>query len=95
MRQVGYDAAHVAEFGMANATDGAIWSEAISRSVVLVIKDRDFSLLQAAKRQGPVVLWVRVGNIDNRALIRQFLGAMPQIVEAVARGEAVIEFVGS
>ncbi|MBP1092549.1 MULTISPECIES: hypothetical protein [Bradyrhizobium] len=33
------------------------------------------------------------GNIDNRALVRQFLSAMPQIVEAVAQGEAVIEFV--
>lgn len=73
---------------MANATDGVIWSESISRSAVLVTKDRDFSLLRAAKRQGPVVLWVRVGNIDNRALIRQLLDAMPQIAEAVARGEA-------
>jgi predicted nuclease of predicted toxin-antitoxin system len=94
MRHAGHDAVHVAEFGMANATDGAIWSEAISRSAVLVTKDRDFSLLRAAKRQGPIVLWVRVGNIDNRALIRQLLSAMPQIVEAVTRGEAVIEFVG-
>lgn len=80
---------------MANATDGAIWNEAIARPAVLVTKDRDFSLLRAAKRQGPIVLWVRVGNIDNRALMRQFLGAMPQISEAIARGEAVIEFVGS
>lgn len=94
MRHAGYDATHVADFGMANALDGAIWNEAISRSAVLVTKDRDFSLLRAAKRQGPVVLWVRVGNIDNRALIRQLLGAMPQIIEALARGEAVIEFVG-
>lgn len=95
MRRAGYDAAHVAEYGMANVTDGAIWSEASSRSAVLVTKDRDFSLLRAAKKQGPIVLWVRVGNVDNRALVRQFLTAMPQIVEAVARGEAVIEFVGS
>jgi predicted nuclease of predicted toxin-antitoxin system len=95
MRRAGYDAAHVAEFGMANAIDAAIWNEAIARSAVLVTKDRDFSLLRAAKRQGPMVLWVRVGNIDNRALIHQFLIAMPQIVEAVDRGEAVIEFVGS
>jgi predicted nuclease of predicted toxin-antitoxin system len=95
MRRSGYDAAHVAEFAMVNATDGAIWNEAISRSAVLITKDRDFSLLRAAKRQGPIVLWVRVGNIDNRTLVRQFLAAMPQIVEAVARGEAVIEFVGS
>ncbi|WP_246791542.1 DUF5615 family PIN-like protein [Bradyrhizobium commune] len=58
-------------------------------------KDRDFSLLRAAKRQGPIVLWVRAGNIDNRALVRDFLSAMPRIVEAVALGEAVIEFVGS
>ena len=58
-------------------------------------KDRDFSLLRAAKQQGPIVLWVRVGNIDNRTLIRQLLGGMPQIAEAVSRGEAVIEFVGS
>lgn len=95
MRRAGYDAAHVAEFGMANAIDGVIWDEAISQSAVLVTKDRDFSLLRVAKSEGPIVLWVRVGNINNRALIRQFLGAMPQIVEAVARGEAVIEFVGS
>ncbi|MBR1127788.1 DUF5615 family PIN-like protein [Bradyrhizobium iriomotense] len=95
MRRAGYDAVHVAEFGMANAIDGVIWNEAISRSAVLVTKDRDFSLLRVAKGQGPTVLWVRVGNIENRVLIRQFLGAMPQIVEAVARGEAVIEFVGS
>lgn len=80
---------------MANATDGMIWNGAISRSAVLVTKDRDFSLLRVARRQGPIVLWVRVGNIDNRALIRKFLGAMPQIVEAAARGEAVIEFAGS
>ncbi|MGL1544374.1 DUF5615 family PIN-like protein, partial [Vibrio parahaemolyticus] len=46
-----------------------MWNEAIARSAVLVTKDRDFSLLRAAKRQGPIVLWVRVGNIDNRALI--------------------------
>ncbi|MET3907229.1 putative nuclease of putative toxin-antitoxin system [Bradyrhizobium sp. S3.3.6] len=95
MRRAGYDAAHVAEFGLANATDGTIWNEAVSRSAVLVTKDRDFSLLRAAKKQGPVVLWVRVGNIDNRALFRRFLSAMPQIGEAVERGEAVIEFVGS
>ncbi|WP_283811708.1 hypothetical protein [Bradyrhizobium hipponense] len=41
------------------------------------------------------MLWIRVGNIDNRALVRQFLGAMPQIVEAVARGETVIELAGN
>jgi predicted nuclease of predicted toxin-antitoxin system len=94
VRQAGFDAVHVAELGMTTATDGEIWNEAVSRSRILVTKDRDFSLLRAAKGQGPIVLWVRVGNIDNRTLIARFLRAMPQIVEAVERGEAVIEFVG-
>ncbi|GLR88058.1 DUF5615 family PIN-like protein [Bradyrhizobium iriomotense] len=94
MRQAGFDAAHVVELGLATATDGVIWDEATSRSAVLVTKDRDFSLLRVAKGEGPIVLWVRVGNIDDRTLIDQLLSAMPQIGEAVGRDEAVIEFVG-
>ncbi|WP_430516688.1 DUF5615 family PIN-like protein [Bradyrhizobium yuanmingense] len=52
MRRAGYDAVHVAKFGMANAIDGVIWNEAISRSAVLVTKDRDFSLLSRCKGSG-------------------------------------------
>ncbi|WP_085974800.1 DUF5615 family PIN-like protein [Bradyrhizobium yuanmingense] len=66
MRRAGYDAAHVAEFGMANATDGAIWNEAASRSAILVTKDRDFSLLRAAKRQGPIVLEATAQRVGQR-----------------------------
>jgi predicted nuclease of predicted toxin-antitoxin system len=61
---------------------------------VLVTKDRDFSLLRVARNDGPTILWVRVGNIDNRTLIVQIVRALPSIVAAVERGESVIEFVG-
>ncbi|MBR0700668.1 DUF5615 family PIN-like protein [Bradyrhizobium diazoefficiens] len=67
MRRAGYDAAHVAEFGMANATDRAIWNEAVARSAVLVTKDRDFSLLRAAKRQGPIALGACRQHRQSRA----------------------------
>ncbi|WP_445819603.1 DUF5615 family PIN-like protein [Bradyrhizobium sp. ISRA442] len=50
MRRAGFEAAHVVEFGMATATDGAIWNEAISRSAILVTKDRDFSLQRGRGR---------------------------------------------
>jgi predicted nuclease of predicted toxin-antitoxin system len=59
-----------------------------------VTKDRDFSLLRAASDNGPVILWVRAGNADNRTLITQMMRALPEIVSAIERGEAVIEFVG-
>lgn len=94
LRNAACQAVHVADLGLLTATDRQIWDEAISRSAVLVTKDRDFPLLRAASDSGPAVLWVRVGNADNRTLIAQFLRSLPAIIDAVERGETVIEFVG-
>jgi predicted nuclease of predicted toxin-antitoxin system len=44
LRRAGCEASHVADFGLATATDGHIWEEAVARSAVLVTKDRDFAL---------------------------------------------------
>jgi predicted nuclease of predicted toxin-antitoxin system len=85
---------HVVDLGLLTATDRQIWQEVSLRSAVLVTKDRDFSLLRAASDDGPVILWVRIGNADNRTLITQMMRALPEIVSAIERGEAVIEFVG-
>jgi predicted nuclease of predicted toxin-antitoxin system len=94
LRDAGCYAAHVDELGLLTATDRQIWDEAMSRSAVLVTKDRDFSLLRAARPEGPAILWIRVGNTGNRILIAQILRALPTIVDAVERGEPVIEFAG-
>ena len=79
---------------MQAAIDKEIWDEAISRSAVLVTKDRDFALRRAATNNGPTILWVRVGNMSNRKLIELALRALPTIIDAIERDEAVIEFVG-
>jgi predicted nuclease of predicted toxin-antitoxin system len=94
LRQAGREAVHVIDLGLLAATDQEIWDEAISRSAVLVTKDRDFPLRRAARSDGPAILWVRVGNISNRKLIELALQALPAIIEAIERDEAVIEFVG-
>ena len=94
LRQAGHRAVHVIDLALQAATDQKIWDEAISRSAVLVTKDRDFPLRRAAMNDGPAILWVRVGNISNRKLIDLALHALPAIIEAIERGEVVIEFVG-
>jgi predicted nuclease of predicted toxin-antitoxin system len=94
LRNAACPAVHVADLDLLTATDQQIWDEAISRSAVLVTKDRDFPLIRAASGGGPAVLWVRVGNANNRTLIAQFLRSLPEIISAVERGETVIEFVG-
>ena len=95
LRGAGLQAIHVADIGLLTASDQEIWNEAEGRSAILVTKDRDFSQLRAAKVDGPTILWIRIGNKDNRTLIAQILKALPAIVSAIARGERVIEFVGN
>ena len=94
LRDAGCDAVHVSDLDLLAATDRQIWNEAVSRSAVLVTKDRDFSISRAANNDGPPILWVRIGNTDNRTLIAQVLRALPTIITAVERGEPVIEFMG-
>ncbi|HEY8334877.1 MAG TPA: DUF5615 family PIN-like protein [Tardiphaga sp.] len=66
LRTTGNDAFHVGDFDLLAAADQRVWQEAVTRSAVLVTKDRDFSLIRAARGQGPCVLWIRTGNCDNR-----------------------------
>ena len=94
LRQAGCEAVHVIDLGLQAATDEQIWDEAISRSAVLVTKDRVFPIRRAASNDGPTILWVRVGNMSNRKLIELALQALPAIIDAIERDEAVIEFVG-
>jgi predicted nuclease of predicted toxin-antitoxin system len=94
LRQAGCQAEHLADLGLLAATDEQIWNEAVSRSAVLVTKDRDFALRRAASNDGPAILWVRVGNTSNRKLIELVLRALPAIIDAIERDEAVIEFAG-
>jgi predicted nuclease of predicted toxin-antitoxin system len=94
LRQAGCEAIHVADLELIAATDRRIWDEAVSRSAVLVTKDRDFALMRAASNAGPTILWIRTGNTDNRTLITQLLQSLERVRSAVDRGEAIIEFVG-
>ena len=90
LRHAGCQAVHLVDVGLLAATDQQIWDEAISRSAVLVTKDRDFALRKAASNDGSAILWVRVGNTSNRKLIELALRSLP----AIERNEAVIELVG-
>jgi predicted nuclease of predicted toxin-antitoxin system len=93
LRQAGCQAFHVADIGLLTATDQQIWEEAVSRGATLITKDRDFPQLRATRKEGPTILWIRVGNSDNKTLISKILHSLPAILDAAERGETVIEFV--
>ena len=93
LRHSGHEATHVVDIDLATALDGKIWEAAVARSSVLVTKDRDFAALRAARNDGPTILWIRTGNVENRTLIAGLLRYLPAIATAIERGDKIIEFV--
>jgi predicted nuclease of predicted toxin-antitoxin system len=54
-------------------------------------KDADFAVLRLQAASGPAVVWLRLGNVGNDALIEAVLSALPEIVAAIEAGEGVVE----
>lgn len=88
----GHEATHVQDVGLTAASDSRIWDRAVEDGAVLVTKDEDFVTMRAlSRRGGPAIVWVRSGNTTRRALIALIEGVLPAIVEAIERGETVVQ----
>jgi predicted nuclease of predicted toxin-antitoxin system len=42
-------------------------------------------------KRGPAVVWLRLGNVTNDALIKAVVGVLPQIIAAIEAGEDLVE----
>ena len=87
----GHTAEHVADLGMAGASDRVIWERAATTGAVIVTKDEDFALRRAVAADGPAVVWPRCGNTRRRAPLSWFEPHVPAVLDALARGEVLIE----
>jgi predicted nuclease of predicted toxin-antitoxin system len=91
LQDLGYGAEHVIDLGLAAAADDKLWQHAVRVSAVILTKDADFAARRRASRTGPAVVWVRLGNTTRRALLETLLPVLPEIAEAIAAGETLIE----
>ena len=89
----GHIAEHVADVGLAEANDDPIWQYAAATGAAIVTKDEDFAARQMHRIGPPPVVWVRIGNSSNRALITWFAPLLPTIVDRLEQGESLIEIV--
>ena len=87
----GYVAEHVLELGLNEAEDSAIWDYASQRGAVVITKDEDFSIRIAMEPSGPAIVWLRIGNTSNRALLSWFEPLLPEIERTLRAGEQLIE----
>lgn len=89
--ELGHQAEHLEDVGLRHAKDGDIWNFAVSHQAVVVSKDEDFVDRFRRRGNGPVIVWLRIGNSSNRALLAWFVPLLPVIVQRIQAGDKLIE----
>ena len=91
LRWRGHEAAHVNDLGLGAASDLDVWAHCVRERAVLVTKDEDFIFLANRPNDSGRLIWVRLGNCRNAALVEVFDRLLDDAVEALSGGQRVIE----
>lgn len=89
LRARGSEALHVAELGLAAASDASIAAYAEAQHMVLISKDEDFVVLRLPDRFAFV--WLRCGNATNAVLTAWLEPRWSEIAALLTRGERFVE----
>ncbi len=95
LQQAGHEATHVRDIGLREADDAAIWNHAVKAGVAIVTKDEDFvaRAAHAVEAVPPVVVWLRVGNTTNRALLAWMENRWGGTMELLSQGHRLVEVI--
>ena len=77
----GYSAQHVNDVGLAGAEDSVIWNHALRVDAIIVTKDEDFAERTARTAVRPMIVWLRIGNATNRALLEWLEARWSSVVQ--------------
>jgi len=59
--------------------------------MIIVTKDEDFAARVWQTSSGPPIIWLRMGNCSNQALLEHLLPLLDDIIERVGLGDRLIE----
>ena len=90
LRLRGHDAVHVIDERLDESLDLDVWRAACTGQRVLVSKDSDF-LHMASRDLSGRLLWVRLPNCRNAALVASFEKSLDDMVEAFGSGQRIVE----
>ncbi|MFZ0709617.1 MAG: DUF5615 family PIN-like protein [Terrimicrobiaceae bacterium] len=91
LREAGYDVRAVRELGLRDADDSEIWDYALANQAAIITKDQDFAECLMSRRPAPVIVWLRIGNTSNRALVTWLLPLWPDILSCIEAGDSLVE----
>ncbi len=89
--QQGHIAQHIEDVGLRNADDIEIWNYALTSGATIVTKDEDFAERTARTTSAPIIVWLRIGNATNRALLEWLEPRWPRIIALLEAGDRLIE----
>jgi len=89
--EAGYEVAHVLDLNLAQSPDNDLWHHAAQHGFAILTKDEDFAQWVLTGREGPAVVWLRIGNCTNGELLEWLIPVLPKIVEAFDDGDRLVE----
>ena len=91
LRGQGHDAVHAMNSVGVHAPDSVVWDAAKREDRVIVTKDRDFAVWASARRAGPQVVWLRLGNATTRSLLAWLEPRWPSILALLLEETRLVE----
>ena len=89
--ELGHAAMALRELGLRDAGDSEIFEKAREQGVIMLTKDKDFSVMVDQMGPPPFVIWLRCGNTSEerlKTILREHLGEALRFIEA---GECLVE----
>lgn len=87
----GHESTHVIELKLDEADDKDLWKYAQQDGFILITKDEDFIFLASRPGDSGRMVWVRLGNCRNAALIEAFENSLESLVEVFNTGQRIVE----
>ena len=91
LRGRGHECMHVIDVGLDAADDMDVWAYGLRKGAVVISKDGDFVALAARPGDVGRLLWVRLGNCRNLALLAAFDRLHDNIIAAFDAGQRIVE----
>ncbi|WP_373530742.1 DUF5615 family PIN-like protein [Nostoc sp.] len=82
------------DVGLRDAEDSEIFEAARARGVIFMTKDSDFADLVDRFGSPPQVIWLTCGNTSNARLKEILNSTLPEALELLRAGEALVEIRG-
>ena len=90
----GHEAEHVLRIKLGGRPDALVVARAVATGSVIITKDDDYASATDRFREAQVI-WLRVGNLSNRALLSRVEAAWPEVESKLTGGQALIEISGA